>query len=308
MKNAIVHLGNLYKDHGGLRRRPQDFLEPARARLIERHGPLDGYMFGRMNDDGDYKVVSVDDVVLDRPVLLDITTGRHTGIHETGPRKGKVKGGGPHATDIDDVAAENLLADIEVVNRKLQLRERLKMALDGATSRPVPSSVGPLEVHEVRSPERVTTRREDEAEALREFSVAVSGLPRATEVERYTVERIGQPFFRRLQLKRWGERCAITGMAIPELLRASHLKPWAKCDSDAERLAVANGLLLSPGLDAALDKGFITLTDEGVVQVSSRLDAFHRSLLGLDKAIAVKGLGEEYRPFLSWHRTREFKP
>jgi len=57
----------------------------------------------------------------------------------------------------------------------------------------------------------------------------------------------------------WEGRCAVTGLAVPELLRASHIKPWADCETDAERLDVYNGFLLAPHLDAAFDLGFITV-------------------------------------------------
>ncbi|MDC0682621.1 HNH endonuclease signature motif containing protein [Sorangium atrum] len=50
----------------------------------------------------------------------------------------------------------------------------------------------------------------------------------------------------------------MTGLAVPALLRASHIKPWADCETDAERLDVYNGILLAPHLDAAFDRGFIT--------------------------------------------------
>ena len=54
----------------------------------------------------------------------------------------------------------------------------------------------------------------------------------------------------------------MTGLAITALLRASHIKPWADCETDAERLDVYNGILLAPHLDAAFDRGFITLRDD----------------------------------------------
>ena len=38
-------------------------------------------------------------------------------------------------------------------------------------------------------------------------------------------------------------------MALPEVLRASHAKPWAECANDAERLDVFNGFLLVANLD-----------------------------------------------------------
>jgi hypothetical protein len=41
----------------------------------------------------------------------------------------------------------------------------------------------------------------------------------------------------------------MTSLGVPELLRASHIKSWAQCDSDAERLDVFNCLLLGPHLE-----------------------------------------------------------
>jgi len=35
---------------------------------------------------------------------------------------------------------------------------------------------------------------------------------------------------------------------VSRLLVASHIKPWADCTTDAERLDVFNGLLLAPNL------------------------------------------------------------
>jgi len=50
----------------------------------------------------------------------------------------------------------------------------------------------------------------------------------------------------------------VTGLAMSKLLRASHIKPWAACAADAERLDVYNGLLLAPHLDALFDAGLIS--------------------------------------------------
>jgi putative restriction endonuclease len=105
----------------------------------------------------------------------------------------------------------------------------------------------------------------------------------------------------------WEGRCAITGLAVPELLRASHIKPWADCASDAERLKIWNGLLLAPQLDAAFDRGFITVGDDGAVIVSAELDAAARETLGLDEPLRVRALHEGHREYLPWHRERVFR-
>jgi HNH endonuclease len=53
----------------------------------------------------------------------------------------------------------------------------------------------------------------------------------------------------------WKNTCPITGITDSALLRASHIIPWARCESDAERMDVHNGLLLSSLWDAAFDQG-----------------------------------------------------
>jgi len=88
-------------------------------------------------------------------------------------------------------------------------------------------------------------------------------------------------------LEYWEGRCAITGLDIPTLLCASHIKPWAECRTDAERLDIFNGLLLAPHFDALFDKGFITVTDAGEIDISPRLSREHRKCLGLDLSLEL---------------------
>jgi hypothetical protein len=144
-------------------------------------------------------------------------------------------------------------------------------------------------------------------ELLNQFEKQTAAMPRATEAERLVVQRVGQDVFRAGLLDYWNGACAMTGLAVPELLRASHIKPWADCESDAERLDVFNGLLLAPHLDAAFDGGFITVADDGRVMVSERLLEEDRKLLGLDMLLRVSGLGDGHRRYLDWHRRQEFK-
>jgi hypothetical protein len=106
---------------------------------------------------------------------------------------------------------------------------------------------------------------------LAQFEKATAGLPRATEVERLTVQRVGQDIFRAALLDYWGGRCPLTGIADPTLLRASHIVPWAECDTDAQRLDVHNGLLLSALWDAAFDAGLVSFADDGTVMTAVAL-------------------------------------
>ncbi len=101
--------------------------------------------------------------------------------------------------------------------------------------------------------------------------------------------------FRQGLLDFWEGRCAITGLAVPELLRASHIKPWAACETDTERLDIYNGHLLAPNLDAAFDRGFINVADSGEVIVSPALDENARQLLGLGTPPTVRVRLEGHR-------------
>lgn len=78
--------------------------------------------------------------------------------------------------------------------------------------------------------------------------------------------RIGQYSFRRTVLSAYGYRCCITGLAVPSLLVASHIKPWRV--DERNRLNPRNGLCLSSLHDRAFDVGIITITDEMTIRVS----------------------------------------
>lgn len=144
-------------------------------------------------------------------------------------------------------------------------------------------------------------------ELLHTFEKQVATLPRATEAERLVVQRVGQNLFRDGLLDLWEARCAVTELAVPELLRASHIKPWADCETGAERLDVYNGILFAPHLDTAFDRGFITLADDGAIVVSGSLHDAARATLGLDRPLRVRGLADGHRAYLPWHRDRVFR-
>lgn len=142
---------------------------------------------------------------------------------------------------------------------------------------------------------------------LHAFQKKTAAMPKTTEVERFVVERVGQGLYRAGLLEFWEGRCAITGLRVPALLRASHIKPWADCETDAERLDVWNGLLLAAHLDAAFDQGYITVADDCAVVVSPALGARDCKILGLDAELRVERLGDGHRKYLEWHRRKVFK-
>lgn len=127
----------------------------------------------------------------------------------------------------------------------------------------------------------------------------------STERDATVRQRIGQDYFRDGLLTLWRGRCAISGLNVPELLRASHAKPWAS-STDAERLDVYNGLLLAAHLDAAFDCGLITIEADGCVSLSPTLTDRVRSLLNLTIDSRIS-LSSRHEPYLAWHRANVFR-
>jgi len=140
------------------------------------------------------------------------------------------------------------------------------------------------------------------------FRRETAGMPRSTEAERVVVQRVGQNLFRSALLDYWQGRCCVTGLAVPELLRASHIKPWAACDSDDERLDVFNGLLLTPHLDALFDAGLMSVGDDGHVQLSSQLSADTLERLGIGSPLDISGLQAAHQRYLGHHRSHVWRP
>jgi len=139
------------------------------------------------------------------------------------------------------------------------------------------------------------------------FQNATVNMPQSTEAERWVVQRVGQDLFRAALLDYWQGRCCVTGLAVPELLRASHIKPWALCDTDEERLDVFNGLLLAPHLDALFDGGWMTVQLDGTLLFSNKLTAIDRQLLGINDGLAILGLTGAHQHYLEFHRSTVFK-
>jgi hypothetical protein len=134
-----------------------------------------------------------------------------------------------------------------------------------------------------------------------------------TEKEQTVRVRRGQQFFRQTVLNAYGVRCAISGINVPRLLVASHIKPW--CDFPEERLNPQNGLCLSSIHDAAFDSGLITIDDGWRVVLSNELrgyfpePALESSFVAFEgKAIRLpEKVAEPSQTFLMFHRRSIFR-
>jgi hypothetical protein len=111
--------------------------------------------------------------------------------------------------------------------------------------------------------------------------------------------RLGQGAFRKQLMRRFDNACAVTGLAVSRLLRASHVKPWRHA-SNAERLDPDNGLLLSANLDALFDAVLITFDGEGSLHISRRLRKDQQQLLGPIGDLRAKPTTEQSR-YLKFH-------
>lgn len=78
--------------------------------------------------------------------------------------------------------------------------------------------------------------------------------------------RVNQGFFRSSILAAYGSKCCITGLAISDLLCASHIVPWSV--DLKNRTNPRNGLCLNAFHDRAFDRGFFTVTPDYKVQLS----------------------------------------
>ena len=115
--------------------------------------------------------------------------------------------------------------------------------------------------------------------------------------------RLGQGQFRDALMDKWNRRCAVTKLSCPELLRASHVKPWS-LSTENERLDPDNGLLLAAHLDALFDKGLISFDDQGGMLVSSRLKEDGR-YFGFPKSL-VTCPNKALQKYLRHHRENLF--
>jgi putative restriction endonuclease len=90
-----------------------------------------------------------------------------------------------------------------------------------------------------------------------------------TDVLRMIRARRVQSFFRAAVLTSYQSRCAITGLAVPELLVASHIIPWSA--SVERRADPTNGICLNALFDRAFDRGLIAIDEDFRVVVSREL-------------------------------------
>uniref|UniRef100_UPI00402766F4 HNH endonuclease n=1 Tax=Prevotella sp. TaxID=59823 RepID=UPI00402766F4 len=124
--------------------------------------------------------------------------------------------------------------------------------------------------------------------------------------------RVNQSVFRTIILSNYSCKCALTGIDIPELLVASHIKPWAM--DEKERSNPENGICLSSLYDSAFDKGLIGFDQEYKVVLSPHIleqesKGYFEKHFGSVNHLQL-AIPEEYKPnksFLEWHMDTIFQ-
>lgn len=142
---------------------------------------------------------------------------------------------------------------------------------------------------------------------------SICEFPLGADIDAVAKKRVNQQFFRDAVLCSYQQRCCISGLEIPSLLIASHIKPWAVSDPRKERTNPSNGLCLNMLHDKAFDRGLITVLPDYTIRVSEMLRRANSSaalewLLSCDKQKII--LPERFLPareFLEYHNDVVFE-
>jgi putative restriction endonuclease len=116
--------------------------------------------------------------------------------------------------------------------------------------------------------------------------------------------RLGQGAFRVLVTDTYSRRCAVSGEKTLPVLEAAHIRPYEKQGPHK----VSNGLLLRSDIHKLFDKGYLTISADYRIEVSSRIKEqfengrdyykYHGKELVTVPILLDQRPGEE---FISWH-------
>lgn len=112
---------------------------------------------------------------------------------------------------------------------------------------------------------RITKGSQVSKELIDFFKIDKEGKESITE----TKVRLGQSYFRKMILANYGGKCCVTGLDLPQTLRASHIVAWS--EDKRHRMDPENGLCLSATYDAAFDKHLISFDEDYRMIVSKEI-------------------------------------
>lgn len=108
-----------------------------------------------------------------------------------------------------------------------------------------------------------------------------ASLPAGTTRTATVNVRQNQSFFRSAVLSAYNKKCCVTGLDVPSLLIAAHIKPWGASDPKTERTNPCNGLSLNVLHHKAFDDGIFTIDTDYRILVSKVVkDRYTSSVFG----------------------------
>lgn len=140
----------------------------------------------------------------------------------------------------------------------------------------------------------------------------VLSLPEVTSSKAFVTIRRGQNIFRKMVLSSYKMRCCITGFSHPNLLVASHIRPWS-IDQE-NRLNPKNGLCLNSFHDKAFDTGLLAIRPDLTIALSKEFITSTRAANEPEWFLSFEGKQiikpNKFHPskdFLDWHYSEIFK-
>lgn len=126
-------------------------------------------------------------------------------------------------------------------------------------------------------------------------------IPSITERQGLVTSRVGQGAYRKRIIHRWEYECAVTGFTKPEILIASHIKPWKEAENE-ERLDVNNGILLSPVYDALFDRHLISFENSGKIILADQIEPDSYKKIGVTGRESIQKFNYDNHYYLEHHR------
>lgn len=132
-----------------------------------------------------------------------------------------------------------------------------------------------------------------------------------TSQTKMVMTRLYQSFFRKAVLSSYQTSCCMCRIDIPQLLVASHIKPWAS--NEESRTDPENGLCLCVLHDKAYDRGLMTVSTDYKISISSSIRNsqvhFVKTSLAAfeDRQIVLPSRFAPKPEYLNWHLNEVFQ-
>ena len=142
------------------------------------------------------------------------------------------------------------------------------------------------------------------------FLLIAERAPAGEERPTTTLQRVNQSYFRNSLLQNYHSTCCITGLQLPTLLIASHIKPW-KAATPTEKTAASNGLLLNAFHDRAFDQGLISIDNDYCIMVNhdkvKHSDINDKWLYDFEgREISLPAISQPSHEFIEYHHKHVF--